>query len=91
MKDGDGRFEGEPLWKELYEAAFFGLDSKLLVTKILDAQKAMGERAWTLLREDGHNHSEKEALTRAYIALDDLKRIHQTADRTLRDAHGRAA
>ena len=51
----------------------------------------MGERAWTLLRENGHNHSEKEALTRAYTALDDLERIHQTADRTLRDTHGRAA
>ena len=38
MKDGDGRFEGEPLWKELYEAAFFELDSKLLLTNILDAQ-----------------------------------------------------
>lgn len=90
-KDGDGRFQGEPLWKQLYRAALFELDPKLLPTKIADAQKSMGERALAMLRENGHNHLEKEALARAFVALDDLKRIHQTADRTLKDIQGRAA
>jgi hypothetical protein len=75
----------------VYEAALFELDSKLLPTKIADAQKSMGERALAMLRENGHKHSEKEASARAFIALDDLKRIHQTADRTLKSVQGRVA
>ena len=91
MEDGDGRFIDNQLWRQLYEAAFFELDPKLLPQKIADAQKAVGERALALLRSNGHNHSEKEALARAYVTLDDLKIIHQTADRTLKDYYGRAA
>ena len=91
MNDGDGRSTDEQSWKQLYEAALFELDPKLLPQKIADAQKAMGERALALLRNNGHNHSEKEALANAYVALDDLKRIHQIADRTLKEAYGRAA
>ena len=91
MEDGEGRFQGDQLWRQLYEAALFELNTKLLPQKIADAEKAIGERALALLRENGHNHSEKKALARAHSALDDLKRIHQTADRFLRDAYGRAA
>jgi hypothetical protein len=91
MKNGDGRTVGECSWRQLYEAAFFELDPKLLPQKIADAEKAIGERALALLRENGQNHSEKKALARAHVALDDLKRIHQTADRSLKDAYGRAA
>jgi hypothetical protein len=77
--------------KQLYEAAFFELDPKLLPQRIADAQKAMGERAFALLPHNGHNHSEKEALARAYVVLDDLKMIHPTADRFSKDAYRRAA
>lgn len=86
MKDGDGGFQGEQKWKQLYEAALLELDPKLLPQRIADAQKAIGERAMTLLQENGHNHSEKEALASAHAALDDLKRIRQNADPTLKDA-----
>ena len=81
MEDRDARFIGNQLWRQLYEAAFFELDPKLLAPKIADAQKAMGERALALLRDDGHNHSEKEALARAYFTLDDLKIIYETDGR----------
>ena len=87
----DAQLIGNQLWRQLYEAAFFELDPKLLPQKIADAEKAIGERARALLRENGHNHSEKEALARAYVTLDGLKRIHPTADHILKDAHGRAA
>ena len=91
MKDGDARLKGDALWKQLYEAALFELDPKVLVDKIVDAEKAIGERALALLRENGHNHSEKKTLAKAYVALDELKRIHETADRTLKDIQGRMA
>lgn len=83
MEDGDGRFQGDPLWKQLYEAALCELDPTLLPQRIADAEKAMGDRAMALLQENGHNHSEKEALANAHVALNDLKRIHQIADPTL--------
>jgi len=91
MKNGHTRTVGECSWRQLYEAAFFESDPKLLPQKIEDAQKAMGERALALLRNNGHNHSEKESLARAYVALDELKIIHQTVDRSLQDAYRRAA
>lgn len=77
MKDGDARFQGKPLWKQLYEAALLELDPKLLPHRIADAQKAIAERAMALLQENGHNHSEKEALTSAYVALTDLQRMNE--------------
>jgi hypothetical protein len=91
MNDADGQSASNQLWRQLYEAAFFELDPKLLPHKIADAQKAMGERALALLGNNGHNHTEKKALARAYVTLDDLKIIHQIADRTLKDDYGRAA
>ena len=39
MKDGDGRLQGELLWKQLYEAALLELDPKPLLQRIADAQK----------------------------------------------------
>ena len=85
MKDGDGRFQDDPLWKRLYEAALLEFDPKLLHQRIADAQKAIGERTMALLQETGHDHSEKEALASAHVALNDLKRIHQNANPALKD------
>lgn len=89
MNDGEGRFQGG--WKQLYEAALLELDPKLLPRRIADAQKAIGERAMALLQENGHNHSEKEALASAHVALNDLERIQQRADPTVKDGNGRGA
>lgn len=50
MEDGDGRFIDNQLWRQLYEAAFFELDPKLLPQKIADAQKAMGEVTGTTIQ-----------------------------------------
>lgn len=86
MKDGEGRFQGG--WKQLYEAAILELDPKLLPQRIADAQKAIGERAMALLQDQGHNHSEKEPLASAHVALNDLERIQQKADPTLKHGNG---
>lgn len=81
MNGGDGQFQSEPSWKQLYEAALLELEPNLLPQRIADAQKAI-ERAWALLRADGNNNPEKEALAGAQVILDDLKRIYRTAGRT---------
>jgi hypothetical protein len=91
MNDADGQSANEQSWKEFYEAALRESDPNLLPQKIADAQKAISERALVLLRENGHNHSEKAALAGAHAVLDDLKRIDQTASRNLKNADGRAA
>jgi hypothetical protein len=90
MSNADVQSASEQSWKQFYEAALRESDPNLLPQKIAAAQKA-GERALVLLRENGHNHSEKAALAGAHALLDDLKRIHQTADRPLKNADGRAA
>ena len=81
MNHGDGRFQVEQSWKRLYETALLEKDTMLLHQRIAEAKKAIAERALVLLRENGHNHSEKEALVGANVVLDDLKRIYQTDGR----------
>ena len=50
--------------------------------------KAIGERAMALLQENGHNHSEKEALASAHVALNDLKRSTKLPTLPLRISMG---
>ena len=81
MNDPDGRITSEQSWKQSYEAALRESNPNLLQQRIAEAKKAIAERASVLLRENGHNHSEKEALVGANVVLDDLKRIYQTDGR----------
>ena len=81
MNHGDGRFQVEQSWKRLYETALLEKDTMLLHQRIAEAKKAIAERTLVLLSENGHNHSEKEALVSANVVLDDLKRIYQTDGR----------
>jgi hypothetical protein len=90
MNDADGDSASEQSWKQLYEVALLELDPSV-PQRIADAQKAIDERALALLRENGHNHSEKAALAGAHALFEDLKRIQRTAERTPRNADGRAA
>jgi hypothetical protein len=85
MNDNIGRSHDHDvdIWKQLYEAALLELDRKLLPSRIAAAQKAIGERASTLLPGNGDSNQEREVLRNAHILLDDLKRIYQ--------ANGRAA
>ncbi len=65
-------------WKHLYEAAFLELSPDLLPQKIDDAQKAIAERALALLRQNNSDDkTEKEAMAKAHLALDALKRVSQ--------------
>lgn len=73
-----------PAWKQLYEAAFLEFNPELLPQKVDHAQKAIAERALTLLRENDENNAnkiEKEALAKAHLALDALKRINRNRRR----------
>lgn len=81
MNDPDRRVTSEESWKRSYEAALRESNPNLLQQRIADAKKAIAERASVLFRENGHNHSEKEALVGANVVLDDLTRIYLTDGR----------
>lgn len=81
MNDPEGRITSEQSWKQSYEAALRESDPNLLHQRIAEAKKAIAERASVLLRENGHNHAEKEALVGANVILDALNRIYQTDGR----------
>jgi hypothetical protein len=61
----------------LYLAALFELDPDRLPQRIATAQQAIGKRTLALARASGDSQSEQKALGNAYLALDELKRIHQ--------------
>jgi hypothetical protein len=71
------RFQSEQSWRQLYLSALFELDLGRLPQKIADAQRAIGERTLAFARAGGDDQTERKALGNAYLALEELKRIHQ--------------
>ena len=69
--------ENFQVWLKLYEAAIHELDHPVkLAQRVAEAEKAIGERAVTLMREGEQNAAEREALVNAMEHLSDLKRTH---------------
>jgi hypothetical protein len=81
LEDSDGQFENMQPWKQLYVVAVLELDPDVVLGRILDAQKAISERALALMRMNGNSSSEQQELANAHTVLDGLKRIHQTHSR----------
>jgi hypothetical protein len=69
--------ENSGVWLQFYEAAILELDQPVkLGQRIAEAEKAIGERAVTLMREGEENAAEREALVNAMEHLSDLKRVY---------------
>lgn len=69
--------ESSQVWLQLYEVALTELDHPVrLAQRIVEAEKAIAERAVTLMREGEENAAEREALVNAMEHLNDLKRMY---------------
>ena len=76
MNDQDAQFHDSQSWRLLYEAAILELNTRFIPQKIEEAQRAMEERAITILRDSNAPKAERQDLARAYLALDELKRVY---------------
>lgn len=65
------------VWLQLYAVALIELDHPVkLAQRIAEAEKAIGERAVTLMRQGEENAAERDALVNVMEHLNDLKRIY---------------
>ena len=77
VMSAQAKTENSQVWLELYEVALVELDHPAkLAQRIAEAEKVIGERAVTLMREGEENAAEREALVNAMEHLSDLKRIY---------------
>src|SRR2546430_12869906 len=60
-------------WRVLYRAAILELDQSKIPQNIVDAEKAIVERARELFQRDGDNSDEKQALDDAMYFLHALR------------------
>ena len=60
-------------WRDLYRAAILELDQSKIPQNIVDAEKAIVERARELFQRDGDNSDEKQALDDAMYFLHALR------------------
>jgi hypothetical protein len=81
LNNGTERLQSEQPWRALYVAVLFELDSDLLPQRIVDAQKAIGERVLALAGAGDDTKSEEKSLANAHAVLDELKRIYQAERR----------
>jgi hypothetical protein len=77
MSNADVQSASEQSWKQFYEAALRESRPEPASPKNCGRSESDWRMSLGLLRENGHNHSEKGALAGAHAVLDDLKRIHQ--------------
>jgi hypothetical protein len=80
MNEHVGR-TGEPQpWRELYEAALLETDADLVAQSVLVAYQAVAARAVALLRDCSGDGQELDALAKAIVVLEDLKRMYHIDD-----------
>jgi hypothetical protein len=79
MKESDVKSQDAQSWKQLYRAAVLETDMELVPRRVLEAQKAAGERALHLIREAADDDPELLDLAYAGRVLDELNGRYQSA------------
>jgi hypothetical protein len=80
MNEHVGR-TGEPQpWRKLYEAALLETDVDVVAQSVLVAHQAVAARAVALLRDCSGDRQEIDALAKAMVVLEDLKRMYHLQD-----------